>query len=90
MGPEIVRIFKKPVSVFAKWRTDTDGTREKCLEHDYDNWKLDRFELKDYDMQMKVKDILNENFFFLKSIFIEICCETSFPKMSQLGLSSFA
>ena len=86
----VTKTFKKPVSVFAKWRTDDDKTREKCLEHDYDNWKLDNFELKNYDQQTKVKEILHENFYFLKSIFLEICAETAFPKMTQLGLSSFA
>ena len=41
------KTFKKPASVFAKWRTDDDATRQKCLDHDFDNWKLDRFELRD-------------------------------------------
>ena len=45
----VVKIFKKPVSVFAKWRTDNEKIRDKCLEHDYDNWKLDNFELKNYE-----------------------------------------
>ena len=85
---EAVRIFKKPVSVFAKWLTDTDTTKEKCLEHDYENWKLDKFELKDYEQQRLVKNIINENFHLLKAIFLEIASETAFPKMTQLGLSS--
>ena len=40
---ENTKIFKKPLSVFAKWRTDSDSTRDKCLEHDYMNWKVDNF-----------------------------------------------
>ena len=32
---ETVKAFKKPLSVFAKWRTDSDSTRDKCLEHDF-------------------------------------------------------
>ena len=86
----VVKTFKKPVSVFAKWRTDTDTTREKCLDHDFENWKLDNFELKNYEQQKKVKEIIHDNFYFLKSIFLEICAETAFPKMTQLGLGSFA
>ena len=86
----VVKIFKKPVSVFAKWRTDNEKIRDKCLEHDYDNWKLDNFELKNYEQQTLVKEILAENFYFLKAIFLEICAETAFPKMTQLGLGSFA
>lgn len=40
-----VRMFKKPVSVFAKWKSDTDfNVKEKCLyDHDFLNWKLDKF-----------------------------------------------
>lgn len=40
-----VRMFKKPVSVFAKWKTDTDfNIKEKCLyENDFISWKLDKF-----------------------------------------------
>ena len=86
----MVKIFKKPVSVFAKWRTDNEKIRDKCLEHDYENWKLDNFELKNFDQQTLVKEILAEHFYFLKAVFIEICAETAFPKMTQLGLSSFA
>ena len=35
-------IFKKPVSVFASWHTDTETIRDKCLEYDFENWKLVR------------------------------------------------
>jgi len=43
------KVFKKPVSVFAKWKTDNESVREKCLyEHDFLNWKLEKF-VKDHD-----------------------------------------
>lgn len=90
VGDDNVVIFKKPVSVFAKWRTDTDALREKCLDHDYDRWKMDNFELRNYEVQVEVKRIITENFALLKAIFTEICAETAWPKMTQLGFSSFA
>ena len=37
------KLFKKPLSVFAKWRTDSDSTRDRCLDHDFLNWKVDNF-----------------------------------------------
>ena len=82
------RAFKKPASVFAKWRTDDDATRQKYLDHDFDNWKLDRFELRDLVQCDGVKKIIYDNFFFLKAIFLEIASETAFPKVTPLGFSS--
>lgn len=40
----VVKVFKKPVSVFSAWWTDTENVRDKCLyEHDYCHWKLEKF-----------------------------------------------
>ena len=79
---ENVRIFKKPVSVFAKWHTDTDKIKDKCLyDHDFLNWKLERF-VKDADHRNKVEKSIDENFYMLKAMFLEMASETLFPLVS--------
>jgi hypothetical protein len=82
---ESVKQFKKPVSVFARWKADTEDTREKCTYgHDFTLWKLERF-VKDNDQRNKIEACIFDNFYKLKSMFLEIVSETSFPMMSQLG-----
>ena len=82
-------MFKKPVSVFARWKTDSENVRDKSLyDHDFTFWKLEKF-VKDPDQRNKVESVIFDNFFKLKSTFIEIAAETAFPFMSALGWSSF-
>ena len=76
------------MSVFTKWRTDTEDVREKStFGHDFTLWKLEKF-VKDVDQRNIIERCIFDNFFKLKSMFLEIVSETSFPQMSQLGWHS--
>ena len=46
--------------------------RVKALnEHDFVHWKLDKF-VKDDDQRTEIKKLVYENFYFLKSCFVEM------------------
>ena len=86
---ENVRLFKKPVSVFAKWRSDTEQVKDKCLyEHDFVYWKLEKF-VKDSEKRFNIEKLIEGAFDFLKSCFLEIASETAFPQVSQIGFANF-
>ena len=36
------RAFNKETSVFASWKQDNKAIYDKCFEHDFDNWKLQK------------------------------------------------
>lgn len=85
---KVTKVFKKPNSVFARWKDDTEQTREKGFyDHDTINWKLERF-VKDANQREKIEQVVFDNFFFLKAIFIELCAETAFPNMTMIGWSN--
>ena len=67
--------------MFKTWHYDEekDKTREKCLhEHDYIHWKLEKF-VKEHENKAKIEGHIWENFYFLKSCFIEMAAETAWP-----------
>ena len=74
-----VKKFIKPATVFAKWHEDheQDSVRDKCLyEHDYLQW---RNKGKGHEQQKKIEELFFDNFYLLKSIFLEISAETNWP-----------
>lgn len=84
-----VKKFKKPVSVFASWKTDTENVREKCLyDHDFLHWKLEKF-IKDSEQRNLIEDLFYDYFFFLKGCFLEVAAETAWPCLTSLGFASF-
>ena len=82
------RVFKKDQSVFAQWMTDTEQTRDQCMEHDAAYWKMDRL-VKSLDEKAAVERILTDKMLFLKDVYIELAAETAYPYVSQIGFANF-
>ena len=63
--------FQKEYSVFRDWKEDTRQTFEKCLRHDLQYWKCQKF-VKDPDDYDAIVSIFTRHFSDIKEIFMQV------------------
>ena len=59
--------FNFSKSVFADWRVDNPDTVMKCLQHDFEQWKVYKF-VRDIKDLTAIKSFFEENFALIKEI----------------------
>ena len=67
--------------MFATWAADTEKTRDQCMEHDIQFWKLDML-IKSREDKSAVERFITEKMLYLKDIYIELAAETAYPYVS--------
>ena len=58
---EHAKCFEKSNSVFKDWIEDSAGTKIKCLEHDFEKWKVHKIKMEDNEYD-KIKSVIDSNF----------------------------
>ena len=82
-------MFKKEISVFSKWKEDNEKVVDKCLTHDAEYWKIDRLISRNPQDKAATERVIEENFLFLKDIYIELSAQSAFPLVSQICFADF-
>ena len=80
------QIFKKHQSVFREWKPDTSDTVDKCLNHDFDVWKVMKF-VKDSKDLNAVKHFITDKFTELKELRVGAIAISQNPP--QLDIKGF-
>ena len=71
------------------WKPDNKAMIDKCLEHDFELWKLARF-CKDPDEQARVQDKVKKYFPQLKEIYHYLIAKANYPSIDQLNIMEWA
>ena len=70
--------FIRSKSVFADWREDNSDTVMKCLQHDFEQWKVNKF-VKDSKDLLAIKSFFEDNFALIKEIRVGSIAESLDP-----------
>jgi hypothetical protein len=84
----VERSFEKSKSVFKDWIEDSAGTTIKCLEHDFDKWKVVKIKMSTDDYE-EVCKVIEDNFSMIKHIYLYLISVSSYPGISMVDLSRF-
>lgn len=82
------KCFEKDNSVFKDWIEDTAGTKIKCLEHDFDRWKILKIKMQEYEYE-EIRKVIDQNFHIIKHMYIHLISISQYPGISMVDLSRF-
>ena len=80
------REFRLDNSPFREWRLDKQDTLDKCLEHDFELWKISRF-CKDGGDVEKCKEVIKSYFNEIKEIYHYQISKSNFPSIGWMDLT---
>ncbi len=83
---EVGRKPRNP-NVFKLWQIDTPDVLDQCFRSDFDGWKLAKF-VKDTVEQAKIKELVRENYLFLKEVYMSISSNSNFPFITSLDFGT--
>lgn len=69
-------------SVFKDWIEDSEKVVEKCIDHDVNVWKVQKF-VKDGIEQDRVRDLLKEHYITLKALYAWYSAKSNYPSISN-------
>ena len=82
------RFFNHASSVFKGWTPDNATTLEKCLDHDFKQWKVPNF-VKDPDELEAVKKVIAGKFPVLKDIYHHLVAASNWPGIGWLDFTAW-
>lgn len=83
------RVFRKENSVFDTWKEDTELSLQRAVESDLENCKLTPKLIKDTQDLQVLFDKIFENFAYLKTLFLQVACRSSFPFITWIDYKAF-
>ena len=85
----VERVFRKENSVFEPWKEDTELSLQNAVESDLGNCKLTTKLIKDEQDLTVVFDKIYENFAYLKLLFLQVACHSSYPFITWIDYQAF-
>lgn len=82
------RKFDKSNSVFRDWREDTPERIKLCCDHDFLNWKLEKF-IKVEEEQEKIRNIIKQHMGSLKAIHNYYASASNYPYCNESTYNEF-